>query len=101
VEALHREYQATCAQLCARIEESDARLAELLRRSDHVTPEVRAAVAETDHVRTLCRASMLEHFYRIAAVLPENERKRYLEMVYPLIEHPEQMGAHGLSARGR
>jgi hypothetical protein len=100
VEAMHREYQAKCARMCARIVESDARLAELLRQNDHVTPEIRAAMEETDRVRTLCRASMLEHLYQIAAVMPSSERKRYLEMVFPLIEHPEKMGDHGLSSGG-
>jgi hypothetical protein len=55
---------------------------------------------ETDRVRTACRASMLEHFYKVAAVMPEGERQRYLKMVYPLIEHPEEMGAYQFSLRG-
>jgi len=101
VETMHREYQVKCAQMCARIVESDTRLAALLRKNDHVTPEIRAAMEETDRVRTLCRVSMLEHLYQIADVMPPSEQKRYLEMVFPLIEHPEQMGTtHGLSAGG-
>ena len=61
---------------------------------------VQAALAETDRVRTNCRTHMLEHFYQVAAVMPEQERPRYLAMVLPLIEHPEQMGAYNVSRRG-
>lgn len=100
VQAMHEEYGKTCMQMCARIQESDTHLAELLQKSDRVTPEIREALVETDRVRTACRASMLEHFYQVAAVMPERERERYLKMVYPLIEHPEEMGAYQLSLRG-
>ncbi len=101
IEVMHREYGKTCMQMCARIQESDTRLAELLQKNDRVTPETLAALAETDRVRTACRASMLEHFYQVAAVMPEGERQRYLKMVYPLIQHPEEMAAYQLSLRGR
>jgi hypothetical protein len=42
---------------------------------------------------------MLDYFYRVAAAMPEKERSRYLQMVYPVIEHPESMAAHHLSPR--
>jgi hypothetical protein len=101
VRVLQQGYEGTCQEICERIQQSDARLAALLASSDRLTPEVQAALADTDRVRTDCRTRMLEHFYRVAAVIPENERPRYLEMVLPLIERPEQMGAHNASHRGR
>jgi len=100
VQALHEQYAKTCMQMCVRIQESDARLSSLLQKNNRMTPEIRAALAESDRVRTDCRASMLDHFYQIAAVMPEGERQRYLKMVYPLIEHPEEMGAYHASLRG-
>ena len=100
VQVLQQGYEGTCMQMCAEIEQSDARLAELLKKNNRMSPEVQAALAETDRVRTNCRTHMLEHFYQVAAVMPEQERPRYLAMVLPLIEHPEQMGAYNVSRRG-
>lgn len=101
IEIMHREYEEICIQMCARIQKNDTRLAELLQKKERVTPEALAALAETDRVRTACRASMLEHFYEVAAVMPEGERQRYLKMVYPLIYHPEKMAAYQLALCGR
>lgn len=101
VQALQQSYAETCAEMCVQIEESNARLATLLSKSNRLTPEIQAALTDTDRVRTNCRTSMLEHFYQVAAAIPEKERARYLAMVLPLIEHPEQMGASHASRRGR
>ncbi len=101
IEIMHREYGKSCMQMCAQIQQSDTHLAELLQKSDRVTPEILVALAEADRVRTVCRAGMLGHFYQVAAVMPEGERQRYLKMVFPLIQHPEKMGAYQLSLRGR
>lgn len=100
VQDMHEEYAKACMQMCARIEESNRHLTELLEKSDQITPEIREALAETDRVRTECRTSMLDHFYQVAAAMPEGERQRYLKMVFPLIERPESMGAYPLSPRG-
>jgi hypothetical protein len=101
VQTIHQDYAKICMQMCARIEQSDEHLVELLRKSDHVTPEIRAALAETDRVRTDCRTNMLDHFYQVAAVMSPGERERYLQMVFPLVEHPEEMAANHNSPRGR
>jgi len=91
VAALHSEYQRTCAENCARIAEADARLRVLIGTGTAVTPEIRAAIAETDNVRTGCRVQMLDHFYRIADTLPPDKRQKYLGMVLPLILQPTEM----------
>jgi len=101
VDAMNREYAATCTEMCNRIRESDARLADLLAASDRVTPEIRNALAETDRVRTDCRTHMLAHFYEVAAVMPAEKRRQYLTMVYPLIQDPEVMRANQVDADGR
>ncbi len=90
-EALHAEYQATCEGMCRRIAETDARLAKAIQSSATVTPEIIAAIAETDRVRTECRIAMLAHFYQTAALMPEGERQRYLEKVLPVVLHPGEM----------
>jgi hypothetical protein len=92
VTAIDQQYEVICKQLCDRIEDSDRNLAKLLASSDHMTPEIAAAIEESDRVRTECRTSMLQHFYRVAEVIPAPQRKRYLDMVYPVVLHPEKMG---------
>jgi hypothetical protein len=94
--ALSAEYGPKCEQMCARITETDSRLAGLIESSGTVTQEIREALAESDRVRTECRLKMLEHFYEVAAVMPEEKRKKYLDMVLPLVLNPEGMdSSHG------
>jgi hypothetical protein len=50
-----------------------------------ITPTLRAAVAETDRIRTETRITMLEHFYAVAAELPPEKRRDYLLKVLPLV----------------
>ncbi|WP_075079071.1 periplasmic heavy metal sensor [Terrimicrobium sacchariphilum] len=89
--ALHSEYEASCETMCRRIAETDARLASAIRSSTSITPEIAAAIAETDRVRTDCRIAMLSHFYQTAALMPESERQRYLDKVLPVVLHPGEM----------
>jgi len=90
---LHDEYQAICAEMCAKIAKTDLALTEAIRSNHRITPPIAAAIAETDRVRTDCRIRMLEHFYKTAALMPEEKRADYLEKVLPLVLHPGEM--HG------
>ncbi len=89
--ALHAEYEMQCREMCRKIAASDDRLVELIRTSKEVTPEIRAAIAETDRYRTECRANMLGHFYLIAAEMPPAKREKYLSMMLPTVLHPAEM----------
>lgn len=92
---LHQEYKISCAEMCARIEQADARLAKAIQASDGMTPEVRAAIAETETVRTECRSNMLEYFYKTAATLPSTKKQAYLSLVLPMVLEPGEMsGTH-------
>jgi len=93
VTRLEEDYQSRCMGMCARISDADATLDRLIRSSSSVTPEVQAAIARADAVRTECRTSMLAHFYEVAAVLPADKRDKYLQMVLPSVLHPEGMAA--------
>lgn len=88
---LHAGYQKTCEEMCRRIAATDALLASAVRSSATTTPEIIAAIAETDRVRTECRIAMLEHFYQTAALMPEADRQRYLDKVLPVVLHPGEM----------
>ena len=91
VEQIHADYEEDCAQMCARIAQTDERLANLIRSSKQITPEIQAAIFETDRLRSECRAKMLEHFYRIAAQLPAEKQSDYLTVVLPSVLHPGEM----------
>jgi len=94
--ALHREYEVTCVAMCARIVQADDRLAKMIHEGNAVTPEIRAAIAETDAIRTECRVRMLEYFYKIAETIPPEKKQKYLDMVLPPVLQPGDMTAmHG------
>jgi len=88
---LNAEYGPKCEQMCARITQTDSRLAGLIDSSRTVTEEIREALADSDRVRTECRLKMLEHFYEVAAAMPEEKRKKYLDMVLPVVLNPGEM----------
>ncbi len=77
--------------MCARIAQTDERLANLICSSQAMTPEIQAAIVETDRLRSECRTKMLEHFYRIAGELPAQKQHEYLEVVLPSVLHPGEM----------
>ena len=91
VERMHAQYQTECALMCARIAQTDEQLAKLIGDAQRVTPEIQGAIVETDRLRSECRVKMLEHFYRIAAELPEERRAEYLRMVLPVVLRPGSM----------
>jgi hypothetical protein len=91
VERIHNQYQMECALMCARIAQTDEQLAKLVCEAQRVTPEIQTAIVETDRLRSECRVKMLEHFYRVAAELPEKRRAEYLQVVLPVVLRPGAM----------
>ena len=91
VERIHSQYQMECALMCARIAQTDEQLAKLICDAQQVTPEIQTAIVETDRLRSECRVKMLEHFYRVAAELPEKRRAEYLQVVLPVVLRPGAM----------
>lgn len=85
MESLQSEYGSRCGPLCDRMCEANAHLENLTLGSGSVTPGIRAAIAETDRIRTETRIAMLDHFYAVAAELPPERRKEYLLKVLPLV----------------
>jgi Mg-chelatase subunit ChlI len=91
VARIHAEYEIDCARMCARIAQTDERLAALIGNSQTVTSEIQEAIIETDRLRSECRINMLKQFYRIAAELPADKRDEYLAVVLPSVLRPEEM----------
>jgi len=82
---LERSYGSRCGPYCDAMCDANARLETLALGSGTITPEISAAVAETDRIRTETRIAMLEHFYAVAAQLPPAKRRDYLLRVLPLV----------------
>ena len=77
--------------MCARISQTDAGAADLIRSHQMVTSEIREALSEGDRLRTECRLKMLEHCYEVATAMPEEKREKYIEMILPVILDPGRM----------
>jgi len=82
---LEKEYGSRCGPFCDAMCTANGNLETLALGSGSVTPELRAAVAETDRIRTETRLAMLQHFYAVAAELPPEKRHDYLCKVLPLV----------------
>ncbi len=85
MQALEKEYGSRCGPYCDAMCRANATLETLALGSGSVTAALRAAVAETDRIRTETRIAMLQHFYAVAAELPPSQRRDYLLKVLPLV----------------
>lgn len=92
MKSLEKAYGSRCGPFCDAMCEANSHLETVALGSGSVTAEVRAAVAETDRIRTETRLTMLEHFYAVAAELPPHRRREYLLKVLPLVI--DSCGAH-------
>ncbi len=87
----HSRYTASCNEMCVKIRNSDARLANLVLNGREFTPEIAKAMTNSDGLRIQCRQNMLKHFYEVTAMLDAPKREKYLNLVLPLIIEPELM----------
>lgn len=81
ISALHQAYLPGCMERCRKIGILRDELSALIRDNRTVTPALKAKLEESAQVRAECHASMLAHFYEVAAVMPAAAAKRYLEWV--------------------
>jgi hypothetical protein len=85
IKVMEKEYGSRCGPFCTQMCEANANLENMTLGSSSVTPEIKAAIAETDRIRSETRIVMLEHFYAVAAELPPKKRRDYLLKVLPLV----------------
>lgn len=83
VSKLHASYRPKCVEMCNRIAEAHKRMDKAAYGASEVTPELEAEVAEHAKIHAECQRSMLDHLYRTAALLNEEQAKRYLEEMLP------------------
>jgi len=91
VAQLHDAYLPKCAAMCARIDEQNAKVQELLAATNAVSPEIKEALAETARLRAECETAMLQHFYETSRPMPPEQGKRYLAWVQSKTLLPGQM----------
>lgn len=81
IATLHEAYLPKCAELCARIADTEARIRELLDRHDAVTPEIERLLLEAAYIRVECQKTMLDHFFAVSRAMPAEQGQRYLVWV--------------------
>lgn len=79
---LHEAYRPHCMEMCQMVSEKNAELQQLLAATNVITPQIKQALAEAAQIRADCQAHMLEHFYEVAATMPPDQGKRYLQWVW-------------------
>ncbi len=79
---LNADYQPECKTMCDRIDGQNQELLTLLGKSESITPEVEAALAQAAKLRLECQNRMLAHFYEVARTMPPDRARRYLEWVH-------------------
>jgi hypothetical protein len=91
---LHDAYRPRCAEMCRRIDQKNQELAQLLKSTDSVTPEIRKVLSEAAELRAECQANMLAHFYAVAKSMPPEQGQRYLEWIKQETFQPSNMPMH-------
>ena len=84
VRELHLAYRPTCAEMCARISAAQQALEVLAGSQRALSGPLSAALQHHAQVRAECREAMLRHLYETAAVLGEDQARRYLELMLPI-----------------
>lgn len=97
VTELHLAYRPQCVEMCHRILEAHERLDKAAHSGGTVTAELKAAIAEHARIHAESQEAMIEHLYRTAAVLDEDQAKRYLNTMLPFaldFSQSEPEGVH-------
>lgn len=84
--ALHEAYRPICAKHCADIADALARLA-ALRAAGASAEEIASAESAISDFEAVCNNATREHVRRVAAAMPRDQGRRYLQMVEPHLAH--------------
>ena len=78
---LQEAHRPRCQAMCRQILAADAKLEALLRQNRSITPEILAAMAERDRLRSDCRQAFLRHVYAVSQELSAKQQQHYLTLV--------------------
>ena len=79
---LHEAYRPHCMEMCTLVSEKNEEVQQLLAATNVITPEIQKKLKEAAEIRAECQAHMLAHFYSVAATMPPEQGKRYLQWVW-------------------
>lgn len=88
---LHNAYAPRCDEMCRTIDAKNAEIQKLLAATNIITPEIKQALAQAAEIRAECETAMLDHFYKVAATMPPEQAKRYLDWVQQQTLKPSKM----------
>ena len=88
---LHNAYAPKCDEMCRAIDAKNAEIQRLLAATNVITPEIKQALAQAAEIRAECETAMLDHFYKVAATMPPEQAKRYLDWVQQQTLKPSKM----------
>ncbi len=97
VQQLHEAYRPECVAMCERIWKAHERLDKAARGGKELTPELSAAINDHAQVHAECQQKMMHHLYQTAAVMNEDQAKRYLDEMLPYaldFSHSEPEDVH-------
>ena len=83
VRELHIGYRPKCEEMCRRISEARDKLKATVQTHDTMSPVLGKAISDHARVKGECQRSMLMHLYETAAVLDDEQGRRYLEAMIP------------------
>lgn len=89
LDALLPAYQEKRAELTAEFERRRAALAEILRTSDHYTPEATAAIHSLHAVHSQLQELAIEHYFEMYAVLPPAKQAHLRDLAVEALSTPE------------
>ncbi|MGB6220090.1 periplasmic heavy metal sensor [Haloferula sp.] len=95
---LHAAYRPKCEEMCERISQAHVRLDAVAKGASGVSPELEREIIDHAELHAECQREMLNHLYRTAAVLDEEQARRYLDEMLPYaldFSHSEPEGSQG------
>jgi hypothetical protein len=78
---MHDAYLANCAEMCNRIDGTNALIRQVVASNKAVTPELETLLTQAAELRTQCQRQMLEHIFNVSREMPPEQGKRYLQWV--------------------
>jgi hypothetical protein len=85
IKKIRADYGPVCATHCSKLSTEKKRLADLEKKHSRDSADYLAALAAFEALNRECAAATRKHLEAIAAQMPPDQGRRYLEMVGPKI----------------
>ncbi|MBL9179386.1 MAG: hypothetical protein JNM65_15085 [Verrucomicrobiaceae bacterium] len=86
ITALHRDYYQKCDQMCRQINEADRPLLWRARQRGRTSSDVDALLSKERAICADCEKTAIKHLRQVAAHMPPEQGKRFLENILPAIQ---------------